>query len=149
MCLVSRLQQMLYLQKQSQMQTYFNQMHIVEGTYTTCPPMNHQDPVAPSQTHQQQNVQPFGSIMEPSTEPSAYDPYSSHYAHLQAPVLPVHLQIPQHYTYQTQKQYEVPLEPGHVPQRCPQVPGNDGTKMDEALPESEMMETVDGIVLVN
>ncbi|XP_062873175.1 serine/threonine-protein kinase SIK2 isoform X2 [Trichomycterus rosablanca] len=176
-----RLQQKrIYLQQQSQMQAYFNQMHIVEGPYAPCPPMSHQDSVAPPQaqcsiSHQQQNAQPFSSLMEPGTEPLAYDPYLGHYAHLQASTLPagiptqLQLQGPQLYSYQTQeqgqcqpaevlyqKQYDLPLEPGHPPSTCivagAPAPGKEGTKMTEALVDSEMMETVDaqhGFVLVN
>ncbi|XP_042566261.1 serine/threonine-protein kinase SIK2 [Clupea harengus] len=43
------LQKRLYLQKQSQLQSYFNQMHIVEGSYPHQPPLGHHpDPTAAS-----------------------------------------------------------------------------------------------------
>ncbi|XP_030633293.1 serine/threonine-protein kinase SIK2 [Chanos chanos] len=96
-------QKRLYLQKQSQMQAYFNQMQIVEGSY----PMGHQESAASPQTqgsiaptHQPQQLQnpqsspPFGHtqplmpMMESSTEGLGYDPYMGHYTHVQQAPLP-------------------------------------------------------------
>ncbi|KAB5550267.1 hypothetical protein PHYPO_G00051840 [Pangasianodon hypophthalmus] len=132
-----RLQQKrLYLQKQSQMQAYFNQMHIVDGTYASCPPISHQDSQAQSSiSHQQQNTQPFGPMMEPGSDTLTYDPYLGHYPQLQhsslPPGIPTQLQSQQPYSYQPhepghcqlgevlyQEQYDPPLEPGQPPPLC-------------------------------
>ncbi|MCI4385755.1 hypothetical protein PGIGA_G00054330 [Pangasianodon gigas] len=171
-----RLQQKrLYLQKQSQMQAYFNQMHIVDGTYASCPPISHQDSQAQSSiSHQQQNTQPFGPMMEPGSDTLTYDPYLGHYPQLQhsslPPGIPTQLQSQQPYSYQPhepghcqlgevlyQEQYDPPLEPGQPPPLCAAAgvpapaPGYEGLKMADAFADSEMMETVDsqhGFVLV-
>ncbi|MCJ8739997.1 hypothetical protein PDJAM_G00053640 [Pangasius djambal] len=171
-----RLQQKrLYLQKQSQMQAYFNQMHIVDGTYASCPPISHQDSQAQSSiSHQQQNTQPFGPMMEPGSDTLTYDPYLGHYPQLQHSSLPpgilTQLQSQQPYSYQPhepghcqlgevlyQEQYDPPLEPGQPPPLCAvagvptPAPGYEGLKMADAFADSEMMETMDsqhGFVLV-
>ncbi|KAK3560919.1 hypothetical protein QTP86_023112 [Hemibagrus guttatus] len=172
-----RLQQKrLYLQKQSQMQAYFNQMHIVDGTYASCPPISHQDSQT-SISHQQQNTQPFNPIMDPSTDTLGYDPYLGHYPQLQhsslSPGITAQLQGPQPYSYLPheqghcqlgevlyQEQYDPSLEPGPppLPPLCaaagvasPAAPGYEGLNMADAFVDSEMMETVDsqhGFVLV-
>ncbi|KAL2085528.1 hypothetical protein ACEWY4_018848 [Coilia grayii] len=104
-------QKRLYLQKQSQLQAYFNQMHIVEGgSYPHPPSLGPPEPPAvpaplqcppgslthPSGHHQQQQVPPpqpsppYGHsqtlcpLMAPSgLEPLTFDPYLGHYPHLQ------------------------------------------------------------------
>ncbi|XP_026869468.2 serine/threonine-protein kinase SIK2 isoform X1 [Electrophorus electricus] len=100
-------QKRLYLQKQSQMQAYFNQMHIVESPYghSPCMQMSHQDSTAPPQTqgsiatlpHQQQgsrasppytHPQNLVPLMEPGVEALTYDPYLGHYPPLQASARP-------------------------------------------------------------
>lgn len=167
-----RLQQKrLYLQKQSQMQAYFNQMHIVDGTYASCPPISHQDSQS-SISHQQQNTQPFNPMMDPNTETLSYDPYLGHYPQLQhstlSPSITAQLQGQQPYSYPQheqghcqlgevlyQEQYDPPLEPGQPPpppppplcaaagMASPPAPGYEGLKMADAFVDSEMMETVD------
>ncbi|XP_060799824.1 serine/threonine-protein kinase SIK2 [Neoarius graeffei] len=167
-----RLQQKrLYLQKQSQMQAYFNQMHIVDGSYASCPPISHQDCQAQSSiSHQQQNTQPFVPMMEPASDTLTYDPYLSHYPQLHHSTLPpgiaTQLQSQQPYSYQPlepghcqqseilyQEQFDPLLEPGQPPLLCAAAgvptpaPGYEDLKMAD----SEMMETVDsqhGFVLV-
>ncbi|XP_027029737.1 serine/threonine-protein kinase SIK2 isoform X2 [Tachysurus fulvidraco] len=173
-----RLQQKrLYLQKQSQLQAYFNQMHIVDGTYASCPPISHQDSQS-SISHQQQNTQPFSPMMEPSTDTLSYDPYLGHYPQLQhsslSPVISAQLQSQHPYSYPPHEQghsqlgevlyqehYDPPLEPGQPPPppplcavagvASPPAPGYEGLKMADAFADAEMMETVDsqhGFVLV-
>ncbi|KAI5620783.1 serine/threonine-protein kinase SIK2 [Silurus asotus] len=171
-----RLQQKrLYLQKQSQMQAYFNQMHIVDGSYASCTPISHQDSQAQSAiSHQQLNTQPYSPMMEPGSDALTYDPYLCHYPHLQhsalAPGIPTQLQSQQPYSFQShepglcqlgevlyQKPHDPPLEPGQPPPLCAEagvpnpVPGYEGLKVADAFADSEMMETVDsqhGFVLV-
>ncbi|KAJ8276613.1 hypothetical protein COCON_G00083650 [Conger conger] len=89
-----RLQQKrLYLQKQSQLQAYFNQMQIAEGAYPTHPAVGHPDPVAPGPVQgvvppaQQQpppafaRAQILSPLLEPGAEalPLSYDPYMGVY----------------------------------------------------------------------
>uniref|UniRef100_A0A8B9HJ56 non-specific serine/threonine protein kinase n=1 Tax=Astyanax mexicanus TaxID=7994 RepID=A0A8B9HJ56_ASTMX len=115
-----RLQQKrLYLQKQSQMQAYFNQMHIVEDPYSGCSTMSSQDSAAaPPQVQgsiapvlQQQS--PQASASYPS-HPQAYnplmEPYLGHYPHLQPSAL--------HHSLQGQLQGQQPdtLSYGYPPQ---------------------------------
>lgn len=126
-CLIRRLQQKrLYLQKQSQMQAYFNQMHIVEDPYAPCATLGHQDSGAPPQlqgsiapAHQQQasgppyvHEQPLGPLMEPSPEALAYDPYLGHYPQMHSTPLPqgfpAQQREPLNYTYPS-------CEPGQSP----------------------------------
>ncbi|MBN3319599.1 SIK2 kinase, partial [Atractosteus spatula] len=113
-------QKRLYLQKQSQLQAYFNQMQIAEGSY---PPRqalgHHQEPsgsqpeqgVPTQQQQQQQQPQPSAPqaspafarvqppltpLLEPPPEPLTYEPYLGHYQDLQPmgvpPGLPVQSQ---------------------------------------------------------
>uniref|UniRef100_A0A8C1TS25 non-specific serine/threonine protein kinase n=1 Tax=Cyprinus carpio TaxID=7962 RepID=A0A8C1TS25_CYPCA len=112
-----RLQQKrLYLQKQSQMQAYFNQMHIVEDPYSPCAAMGHQDSRARPQpqgslapAHQQSSqaspqfahAQPLGHLMEPNPESLPYEPYLGHYAQMQP--------LPQSFSAQLQPQQPEPL----------------------------------------
>uniref|UniRef100_A0A673INZ4 non-specific serine/threonine protein kinase n=1 Tax=Sinocyclocheilus rhinocerous TaxID=307959 RepID=A0A673INZ4_9TELE len=114
-----RLQQKrLYLQKQSQMQSYFNQMHIVEDPYAPCATMGHQDSRVPPQpqgsilpAHQQTqspqaspqfaHTQPFGPLMEPNPESLTYEPYLGHYAQMQP--------LPQSFSTQLHPQQPEPL----------------------------------------
>ncbi|KTF92214.1 hypothetical protein cypCar_00008488 [Cyprinus carpio] len=114
-----RLQQKrLYLQKQSQMQAYFNQMHIVEDPYAPCATMGHQDSGAPPQpqgsmapAHQQTqspqaspqfaHTQPLGPLMEPNPESLTYEPYLGHYTQMQP--------LPQSFSAQLHPQQLEPL----------------------------------------
>lgn len=122
-----RLQQKrLYLQKQTQMQAYFNQMHIVEDPFAPCATMGHQDSGAPPQpqgslapAHQQPqssppfaHAQPLGPLMEPNPEALAYETYLGLYPQLQPlpQSYPAQLQQPEplNYTYP-------PCDPSHSP----------------------------------
>ncbi|KAI4880394.1 hypothetical protein NFI96_018696 [Prochilodus magdalenae] len=96
-----RLQQKrLYLQKQSQMQAYFNQMHIVEGPYAPCTPMSSQDSATSPQVqgsmppvHQQQSPQASPPYTQhPQTFSPLMEPYLGHYPPLQPTALPSGLQ---------------------------------------------------------
>ncbi|XP_043356935.1 serine/threonine-protein kinase SIK2 isoform X2 [Dermochelys coriacea] len=111
-------QKRLFLQKQSQLQAYFNQMQIAESSY----PRSSQLPL-PGQEEQQQPppqfslAQPLSPVMEPSSEQMQYDPFLSQYHKLQleslppsqihsSPRLQIHVQQqppppPLQYSYQT------------------------------------------------
>lgn len=110
------------------MQTYFNQMHIVEDPYAPCATMGHQDSGAPPQpqglitvAHQQpQNpqtsppfahAQPLGHLMEPNPEALAYEPYLGHYSQMQPLPQSFSAQLqpePLNYTYSA-------CDPSHSP----------------------------------
>ncbi|XP_069470404.1 serine/threonine-protein kinase SIK2 isoform X2 [Ambystoma mexicanum] len=77
-------QKRLFLQKQSQLQAYFNQMQIAEGTYprsTQQLPLAHQD--AQQQPGQFSLSQPLSPVMEPTSDEMQYDPFLSQYHKLQ------------------------------------------------------------------
>ncbi|KAA0701958.1 Serine/threonine-protein kinase SIK2 [Triplophysa tibetana] len=152
-------QKRLYIQKQSQMQSYFNQMHIVEDPYAPCASLGHHDSGAPPQpqgsiasAHQQQapppyvHSQPLGPLMEPNPEALVYDPYLGHYSQMHPTPLPqgfsAQQQEPLNYTYTTcepgqspsgealyQEQHDYPLEPGQPP-----PPGASEGALYEGLP---------------
>ncbi|XP_070808483.1 serine/threonine-protein kinase SIK2 [Pituophis catenifer annectens] len=108
-------QKHLFLQKQSQLQTYFNQMQIAEGTYSRSsqlPLPCHEEPSLPPPPPPSQFslVQPLSPVMEPpSAEDMQYDPFLSQYQKLQLgqqPPTTLHgsPQVPpqqQQYPYQT------------------------------------------------
>ncbi|KAG9348578.1 hypothetical protein JZ751_002314 [Albula glossodonta] len=97
-------QKRMFLQKQSQLQAYFNQMQIAEGSYPHPPPMGNQDAATPpppqgviasaAQASPQPSpsfarVPPLSPLMEPSAEVLVYEPYPGHYPNLlHAPPLP-------------------------------------------------------------
>ncbi|XP_035241289.1 serine/threonine-protein kinase SIK2 [Anguilla anguilla] len=100
-----RLQQKrMFLQKQSQLQSYFNQMQIAEGSYPHPPPRgpgDHSGPPplqGPIATATQPSAQPsphygrapgLGPLMGPSAEAVIFEPYPGHYPQLlHAPPLP-------------------------------------------------------------
>uniref|UniRef100_A0A672SCX1 non-specific serine/threonine protein kinase n=1 Tax=Sinocyclocheilus grahami TaxID=75366 RepID=A0A672SCX1_SINGR len=171
-----RLQQKrLYLQKQSQMQSYFNQMHIVEDPYAPCPQGSilpaHQQTQSPQASPQFAHTQPFGPLMEPNPESLTYEPYLGHYAQMQP--LPqsfsaqLHPQQPEplNYTYPAcdpshsatgevlyPEQYDYPLDLGQPPPPAEGgATGFEGRVLADPFLDSEM-ETVDsqhGFVLVN
>nr|XP_015192845.1 PREDICTED: serine/threonine-protein kinase SIK2 [Lepisosteus oculatus] len=95
-------QKRLYLQKQSQLQAYFNQMQIAEGSYPPRQALGHHHESSGSQPGQgvptQQQPQPSAPqasppfarvqppltpLLEPSPEPLTYEPYLGHYQDLQ------------------------------------------------------------------
>uniref|UniRef100_A0A673KW08 non-specific serine/threonine protein kinase n=1 Tax=Sinocyclocheilus rhinocerous TaxID=307959 RepID=A0A673KW08_9TELE len=168
-----RLQQKrLYLQKQSQMQAYFNQMHIVEDPYAPCgsiaPAHQQSSQASPQFAH----AQPLGHLMEPNPESLPYEPYLGHYAQMQPLPQSFSAQLqpqqpePLNYTYPAcdpshstsgealyPEQYDYPLDPGQLaPPAEGGVAGYDRLALADPFLDSEMMETVDsqhGFVLVN
>uniref|UniRef100_A0A8C1PBD9 non-specific serine/threonine protein kinase n=1 Tax=Cyprinus carpio TaxID=7962 RepID=A0A8C1PBD9_CYPCA len=169
-----RLQQKrLYLQKQSQMQAYFNQMHIVEDPYAPCGSMApaHQQTQSPQASPQFAHTQPLGPLMEPNPESLTYEPYLGHYTQMQplpqsfsAQLHPQQLE-PLNYTYSAYdpshsaqgevlypEQYDYPLDPGQPPPPAEGgAAGYEGLALADPFLDSEM-ETVDsqhGFVLVN
>ncbi|XP_075298479.1 serine/threonine-protein kinase SIK2 isoform X2 [Opisthocomus hoazin] len=84
-------QKRLFLQKQSQLQAYFNQMQIAESSY----PTSSQLPLSCQEEQQQQQQstqfslqQPLSPVMEPSSEQMQYDPFPSQYQKVQLDPLP-------------------------------------------------------------
>ncbi|XP_054079236.1 serine/threonine-protein kinase SIK2 isoform X2 [Rissa tridactyla] len=86
-------QKRLFLQKQSQLQAYFNQMQIAESSY----PRSSQLPLSCQEEQQQQQQQqsaqfslqqPLSPVMEPSSEQMQYDPFLSQYQKVQLDPLP-------------------------------------------------------------
>lgn len=103
-----RLQQKrLFLQKQSQLQAYFNQMQIAESSY---PQPSPQLPLAHPETPQPSQppfalTQPLSPVLEPTSEQMQFSTFLSQYQKMQlpplpsspghrAPPLPTHLQPP-------------------------------------------------------
>lgn len=92
-CCQFRLQQKrLFLQKQSQLQAYFNQMQIAESSY---PRPNqqlalpHQETSPPSQQPPPFSLtQPLSSVLEPSSEQMQFSPFLSQYPDMQLQPLP-------------------------------------------------------------
>ncbi|XP_036392519.1 serine/threonine-protein kinase SIK2 [Megalops cyprinoides] len=133
-------QKRLHLQKQSQLQAYFNQMQIAEGSYPHPGPMGHPETTAPSQvaiapapSPQFPRPPPLSPLMEPSAEALVYEPYAGHYPHLLHPPHPLagpaqpqthppeplgypaglSLSPPAEALYP--EQYQYPLDPGQPP----------------------------------
>ncbi|XP_049655759.1 serine/threonine-protein kinase SIK2 isoform X2 [Accipiter gentilis] len=84
-------QKRLFLQKQSQLQAYFNQMQIAESSY----PRSSQLPLSCQEEQQQQQQstqfslqQPLSPVIEPSSEQMQYDPFLSQYQKVQLDPLP-------------------------------------------------------------
>lgn len=117
------LQKRLYLQKQSQMQAYFNQMHIVEDPYSACSTMSSQDSAAAPPPQVQGSIAPVLQQQSPQasasypSHPQAYnplmEPYLGHYPHLQPSAL--------HHSLQGQLQAQQPETLSYV--YPPQEPG--------------------------
>ncbi|CDQ62157.1 unnamed protein product [Oncorhynchus mykiss] len=139
-------QKRMYLQKQTHLQTYFNQMQIVEGSYPGDPGAPPQQQGAMAGAHKQQGSSqsspPYTQALSPLMEPS--DNLGQFHS-------------PQEALYP--EQYEFPLEPGQPhppgPGEAP-VAGYEGlalpAELQDSFLDSEMMETVDsqhGFVLVN
>ncbi|XP_032084703.1 serine/threonine-protein kinase SIK2 isoform X1 [Thamnophis elegans] len=86
-------QKHLFLQKQSQLQTYFNQMQIAEGTYSRSSqlplPCHEEPPPPPLPPSQFSLVPPLSPVMEPpSAEDMQYGPFLSQYQKLQLDLQP-------------------------------------------------------------
>uniref|UniRef100_A0A8C1TNZ1 non-specific serine/threonine protein kinase n=1 Tax=Cyprinus carpio TaxID=7962 RepID=A0A8C1TNZ1_CYPCA len=159
-----RLQQKrLYLQKQSQMQAYFNQMHIVEDPYSPCGSLAPAHQQSSQASPQFAHAQPLGHLMEPNPESLPYEPYLGHYAQMQPLPQSFSAQLqpqqpePLNYTYPAcdpihsasgealyPEQYDYPLEPGQLPPPAEGGPaGYEGLTLADPFLDSEMMETVD------
>ncbi|OXB81216.1 UNVERIFIED_CONTAM: hypothetical protein H355_014260 [Colinus virginianus] len=84
-------QKRLFLQKQSQLQAYFNQMQIAESSYprSSQMPLSCQEEQQPQPSAQQQQSSQFSlqqalsPVMEPSSEQMQYDLFLSHYQKVQ------------------------------------------------------------------
>ncbi|CAJ0954442.1 unnamed protein product [Ranitomeya imitator] len=125
-------QKRLFLQKQPQLQAYFNQMQIVENTYPLQGqqlPLSHQESV---QQNQFSLSQPLSPVLEPASDEMQYDPFLSQYhklhsqqmQHMVQPSQPqvlsqVHVQQPPlHYAYQTCDLQGVPLHETEYTNQC-------------------------------
>ncbi|ERE77078.1 serine/threonine-protein kinase SIK2-like protein [Cricetulus griseus] len=88
-----RLQQKrLFLQKQSQLQAYFNQMQIAESSYPRPSQqlaLPHQETPPPSQQSPPFSLtQPLSPVLEPSSEQMQFSPFLSQYPEMQLQPLP-------------------------------------------------------------
>ncbi|KAJ7426124.1 Serine/threonine-protein kinase SIK2 [Willisornis vidua] len=159
-------QKRLFLQKQSQLQAYFNQMQIAESSYPRpaqlplpCqeepqqPQQPQQQPQQPQQPAQFSLQQPLSPVLEPSQEHMPYDPFLRQYQKLQLEPLPpsqlpsssrlsspvqVQQQPPQplQYSYQTCDLPVVPSSEPDYPEQC-QYPLDPSPQGSVALPESQ------------
>ncbi|XP_075695874.1 serine/threonine-protein kinase SIK2 isoform X2 [Rhinoderma darwinii] len=126
------LQKRLFLQKQPQLQAYFNQMQIAENTYPMQGqqlPLSHQDSV---QQNQFSLSQPLSPVLEPASDEMQYDPFLSQYhklhsqqmQHMVQPNQPqvlaqVHVQQPAlQYAYQTCELPEMPTHESEYTNQC-------------------------------
>ncbi|KAJ8280626.1 hypothetical protein GJAV_G00057040 [Gymnothorax javanicus] len=169
-----RLQQKrMFLQKHSQLQAYFNQMQIAEGSYP-----HPQDHPGPQGSPPFSRAPPLGPLMEPSPEALIFEPFPGHYPHLHhsphlppsalthPPLLPSEplgypvCDLPLSHSAEGQYQYQYPMDPGQPPppataQLEAAGSGYEGLAVPElhnTYLEGEMMETVDaqqGFVLVS
>lgn len=92
-CYQFRLQQKrLFLQKQSQLQAYFNQMQIAESSYPRPSQqlaLPHQETPPPSQQPPPFSLsQPLSPVLEPSSEQMQFSPFLSQYREMQLQPLP-------------------------------------------------------------
>ncbi|KAL4647488.1 serine/threonine-protein kinase SIK2-like [Arapaima gigas] len=156
-------QKRLHLQKQSQLQSYFNQMQIEEGSYPTCSAVAPQEPATPPQQHTP--ILTLGPLMEPSMETPNYDPYLGQYTQfcptpphpgvaepLDYSYAPCEVPLPtSDLLYRGLCQY--PLQPGQPPPPPPPPPpGPVPADIHSSYQGAEMMDTADsqqGFVLVN
>uniref|UniRef100_A0A8C2VUC3 non-specific serine/threonine protein kinase n=1 Tax=Chinchilla lanigera TaxID=34839 RepID=A0A8C2VUC3_CHILA len=85
-------QKRLFLQKQSQLQAYFNQMQIAESSYPAPSqqlPLPHQETPPSSQQPPPFGLpQPLSPVLEPSPEQMQYSPFLSQYEEMQLQPLP-------------------------------------------------------------
>ncbi|XP_039085164.1 serine/threonine-protein kinase SIK2 [Hyaena hyaena] len=79
-------QKRLFLQKQSQLQAYFNQMQIAEGPFP--PPLPRQEAAAPPPPAPFGLAQPLGPVLEPGPERMQFSPFLGQYEDLRLPPLP-------------------------------------------------------------
>uniref|UniRef100_A0A8C7T938 non-specific serine/threonine protein kinase n=1 Tax=Oncorhynchus mykiss TaxID=8022 RepID=A0A8C7T938_ONCMY len=133
-------QKRMYLQKQTHLQAYFNQMQIVEGSYPGDPGAIHnpQQQGAMAGAHQQQGSSqaspPYSQALSPFIEPSAnlvYDHYlAQHYPHPHSHLSPV--LMPPALAGQLQNQHPEAL--GYSYQLCDQQ-GQFHTPQEALYPE--------------
>ncbi|XP_020021432.1 serine/threonine-protein kinase SIK2 isoform X3 [Castor canadensis] len=119
-----RLQQKrLFLQKQSQLQAYFNQMQIAESSYPQPNqqlPLPHQENPPPSQQPPPFSLtQPLSPVLEPSSEQMQYTPFLSQYQEMQLQSLPSapSPRAPPPLSTQLQQQQPPPPPPPPPPQQ--------------------------------
>ncbi|XP_074972546.1 serine/threonine-protein kinase SIK2 isoform X3 [Phalacrocorax aristotelis] len=149
-------QKRLFLQKQSQLQAYFNQMQIAESSY----PRSSQLPLSCQEEQQQQQQQstqfslqqPLSPVMEPSSEQMQYDSFLSQYQKVQLDPLPssqltsssrlsspVQVQQPPQslqYSYQTCELPVVTSSEPDYPDQC-QYSTDPAQQTSVALPDSQ------------
>ncbi|XP_040471801.1 serine/threonine-protein kinase SIK2 isoform X2 [Falco naumanni] len=151
-------QKRLFLQKQSQLQAYFNQMQIAESSYPRssqlplpCQEEQQQQP-PPQQSAQFSLQQPLSPVMEPSSEQMQYDPFLSQYQKVQLDPLPpsqitsssrlsspVQVQQPPQslqYSYQTCELPVVTSSEPDYPDQC-QYSMDPAQQSSVALPDSQ------------
>ncbi|XP_025896773.1 serine/threonine-protein kinase SIK2 [Nothoprocta perdicaria] len=143
-------QKRLFLQKQSQLQAYFNQMQIAESSY----PRSSQLPLPCQDEQQQQSTQfslqqSLSPVMEPSSEQMQYDPFLSPYQKVQLEPLPpsqitsssrlssaIQVQQPPQYSYQTCDLPVVTSSEPEYPNQC-QYSVDPAQQSSVASPESQ------------
>uniref|UniRef100_A0A663LYU5 non-specific serine/threonine protein kinase n=1 Tax=Athene cunicularia TaxID=194338 RepID=A0A663LYU5_ATHCN len=151
-------QKRLFLQKQSQLQAYFNQMQIAESSYPRSSPLplpcqEEQQQQQPQQQSTQFSLQqPLSPVMEPSSEQMQYDPFLSQYQKVQLDPLPpsqitsssrlsspVQVQQPPQslqYSYQTCELPVVTSSEPDYPDQC-QYSMDPAQQSSVALPDSQ------------
>ncbi|XP_009074790.1 PREDICTED: serine/threonine-protein kinase SIK2, partial [Acanthisitta chloris] len=144
-------QKRLFLQKQSQLQAYFNQMQIAESSYPRSSPLPHpcQEEPPPAQFSLQQ---PLSPVLEPSSEQMQYGPFLSQYQKVQLdPLPPSQLsspsRLPTPVQVQQQQQQQQPQSVQYSYQTCElpvptspeqcQFPLDPTPQSSVALPESQ------------
>nr|XP_026654538.1 serine/threonine-protein kinase SIK2 [Zonotrichia albicollis] len=170
-------QKRLFLQKQSQLQAYFNQMQIAESSYPRasalplpCPEELQPQQQQPQQQPQQQQPaqfslqQPLSPVLEPSSGQLPFEPFLRHFPKVQLEPGPSPGQAqpaqPLPFPYQTGELPAVPSapqSPGAAPESqsssAEPQPSYDSLPELPGLFDCEMMEAVDpqhgGYVLVN
>ncbi|ELK11932.1 serine/threonine-protein kinase SIK2 isoform X1 [Pteropus alecto] len=121
-----RLQQKrLFLQKQSQLQAYFNQMQIAESSYPQPSqqlPLSHQETPPPSQQPPPFSLtQPLSPVLEPTSEQMQYSPFLSQYQEMQLQSLP---SSPGPQAHLQQQQPPPPPPPPPPPQQSGAAPAS-------------------------
>lgn len=150
-------QKRLFLQKQSQLQAYFNQMQIAESSYPRSSQMplscqEEQQPSAQQQSTQFSLQQALSPVMEPSSEQMQYDLFLSHYQKVQlepppsSPVTsssrlssPIQVQQPPQslqYSYETCELPVVTSSEPDYPDQC-QYSMDPAQQSSVALPDSQ------------
>ncbi|XP_021231508.1 serine/threonine-protein kinase SIK2 isoform X2 [Numida meleagris] len=152
-------QKRLFLQKQSQLQAYFNQMQIAESSYprSSQMPLSCQEEQQPPASAQQQSTQfslqqALSPVMEPSSEQMQYNLFLTHYQKAQleppspSPITsssrlssPIQVQQPPQtlqYSYQTCELPAVTSSEPDYPDQC-QYSMDPAQQSSVALPDSQ------------